>query len=348
MMNVWQRQVLSGTLTFFGFTILILTITFYAFPFHSWEDLWDREVLDMPYIFFVILMALSFGFVTGVIQGWFWRRQLYTIEHCLFELTKGNERVREEVDLKEMKQIEDAINELEDKMTKQTELAQRMVTERAEEREKSLQEVVVQERNRLARELHDSVSQQLFAASMMMSAINETDTDDLASRKKQMKMVERMIHQSQLEMRALLLHLRPIALKDKSLSEGAEELLYELTQKVPMDIHWSVETLSLEKGIEDQLFRILQEAVSNTLRHAKASSLNVMLIERDHSIILRIVDDGDGFDVEEKKASSYGLQNMQERAIEVGGTLNIVSVKEQGTRLEVKIPHWKREAGDND
>lgn len=338
-MNVWQRQVVSGTLTFFSFTVLILSITFYAFPFESWADLWEREVLDMPFVFLVLVISLSFGFVVGIIQGWFWRRQLYDIEYQLGELVKGNELTSGEVDLQEIKRIESTIQSIEEKMTKQTELAQRMVTERAKEREKSLQEVVVQERNRLARELHDSVSQQLFAASMMMSAINETDSADVQATKKQMQMVERMIHQSQLEMRALLLHLRPVALNDKTLSEGTEELLYELTQKVPMDIDWSVESLELEKGIEDQLFRILQESVSNTLRHAKATSLHVMLIERDQNIILRIVDDGIGFDVEEEKTSSYGLRNMQERALEIGGAMKIVSVKEQGTRLEVKVPH---------
>lgn len=345
-MNVWKRQVLSGTLTFLCFTVLLLSITFYTFPFDSWADLWEREVLDMPFAFLVLVISLSLGFVVGIIQGWFWRRQLYSIEYQLVELSKGNELPSIEADLEEIKQIESTVRSIEEKMTKQTELAQRMVTERAEEREKSLQEVVIQERNRLARELHDSVSQQLFAASMMMSAINETNSADVQATKKQMQMVERMIHQSQLEMRALLLHLRPVALKDKSLSEGMEDLLYELTQKVPMDIDWSVESLDLEKGIEDQLFRILQESVSNTLRHAKATALHVMLIERDQNIILRIVDDGVGFDVEEEKTSSYGLQNMQERALEVGGAMKIVSVKEQGTRLEVKVPHRKK-GGDS-
>ena len=83
-------------------------------------------------------------------------------------------------------------------------------------------------------------------------------------------MVEQMIHQSQLEMRALLLHLRPVALKGKNLQEGMKELLVELAQKVPLDIEWKIEDMSLDKGIEDHLFRILQESVSNTLRHAKA------------------------------------------------------------------------------
>ena len=105
-----------------------------------------------------------------------------------------------------------------------------------------------------------------------------------------------------------------------------------------MNIKWKVEDFPVEKGIEDHLFRILQESVSNTLRHAKASLLEILLIKRDGYIILRVSDDGMGFDVEEHRAGSYGLQNMYERAVEVGGHLKIVSLKNKGTRLEVKIP----------
>jgi two-component system, NarL family, sensor histidine kinase LiaS len=195
----------------------------------------------------------------------------------------------------------------------------------------------------LARELHDSVSQQLFAASMMMSAINETKQVESENREaKQMKMVEEMIHQSQLEMRALLLHLRPVPLKGKTLQEGIEELLVELSQKVTMEIGWKVEEFPLDKGVEDHLFRILQESVSNILRHSKAKELEVLLIQRDNFIIMRVVDDGVGFDVEESKAGSYGLQNMHERAVEIGGTCKIISVKNKGTRLEVKVPLMRK------
>lgn len=105
-----------------------------------------------------------------------------------------------------------------------------------------------------------------------------------------------------------------------------------------MDIKWKVEEFPLDKGVEDHLFRILQESISNTLRHSKASMLEVLLIKRDDLIIMRIVDDGVGFEVEEAKAGSYGMQNMHERAVEVGGTLKVISVKNKGTRLEVKVP----------
>jgi NarL family two-component system sensor histidine kinase LiaS len=223
-------------------------------------------------------------------------------------------------------------------MLEQTKLSQKLANEKAEDQEKRIQEMVSQERNRLARELHDSVSQQLFAASMMMSAITESRALSDDRETKQLKLIEETIHQSQLEMRALLLHLRPAALKGKSLQEGVQELLMELMQKVTMSIKWKVEPIPLDKGVEDHLFRILQESVSNTLRHAKATSLDVLLIKRDDFVIMRVSDDGVGFEVDEGKTGSYGLQNMHERAVEIGGTLKIVSLKNKGTRLEVKVP----------
>lgn len=342
-MSTWQRQTVVGVLTFLGFTLVLLGFTFIAFPLDQWSDLWTHTVLDLPYVFLVLTFSISMGILVGLTQGWIWKRTLQAIEYQLGEIVKGNQVVYDQSEVREMNEIESRMKQIEEKFEQQTALAQKVATERAEDREKSLQEVVVQERNRLARELHDSVSQQLFAASMMMSAINDTGPPAEVNLQKQLDMVENMIHQSQLEMRALLLHLRPVALKDKTLAEGIEELLHELTQKVPMEVEWTVEEITLEKGLEDQLFRILQESVSNTLRHAKADSLAVSLIERDQNIILRVIDDGIGFDVEEEKASSYGLQNMQERASEVGGALKIVSLKDQGTRLEVKVPYRKRE-----
>ncbi|WP_028784245.1 sensor histidine kinase [Thalassobacillus devorans] len=347
-MNMIVRQILSAVL----FSILIAAIiagtTFLAFPLENWKNLWEVEVFDFPYFMLVVSVPIIIGLIIGVVYGWFWRRKLHGIDRQLNELVKGQKRSEPENEtIQEIIDIEKHLAQLEEKMNKQVELSQRLATERTNEREKSLQEVVVQERNRLARELHDSVSQQLFAASMMMSAINEGDRTEHTAIKKQLAMVEKMIHQSQLEMRALLLHLRPVALKGKSIREGVEELLSELTQKVPMTIEWNIEDLKLDKGVEDQLFRILQESISNTLRHAKADKLHVLLIERDRLVILRIVDDGIGFDVEQAKSSSYGLQNMQERAYEVGGTFKLVSIEGQGTRLEVKVPALK-EGEDND
>ena len=216
---------------------------------------------------------------------------------------------------------------------------QRIIDERAEEQDKLIQERIIQERQRLARELHDSVSQQLFAASMLLSAI--TENNEVAIAQKPVLQVERIVQQAQLEMRALLLHLRPAPLNNKSLAEGLEELLIELREKVLFDIRFRLEEVTLSKGAEDHLFRIAQETLSNTLRHAQATEVDVLFVERDGLAIFRVQDNGVGFKDGDGKGGSYGLQNVKERAIEIGGTCKIVSVPSQGTIVEVKLPARK-------
>jgi two-component system, NarL family, sensor histidine kinase LiaS len=338
-MTTAMRQILWG-LTLGIILFIAVTLSFVlVFPVAKLSDLWNRELMDIPFIIFTFSISVVLGVAFGMASGTYWRKQFGTVDNWLFQLEEGQEP---EIELNqaysEISSISKRVGKLHKQISEKAMLSQRLATEKAEEQESRIQEIISQERNRLARELHDSVSQQLFAASMLMSAINETKGPSEEREAKQLKMVEEMIHQSQLEMRALLLHLRPVALKGKSLQEGIEELLIELRQKVTMNIKWKVEPFPLDKGVEDHLFRILQESVSNTLRHAKAEELEVLLIKRDDKVIMRVVDDGVGFSVEETKAGSYGLQNMHERAGEIGGTLKIVSVENKGTRLEVKVP----------
>jgi NarL family two-component system sensor histidine kinase LiaS len=351
-MSTTGRQIVWCAGFSFLVAIIVSAIFVIVFPLNDWSDLWDKHFMNIPFVIFIPAFSITIGVILGAISGLFWRRQILVIDHSLHLLEEGRQsEVKEKPSITEMQTIAKRIEKIGKQMSEQAKLSQRLATEKVEDKEVIIQEIIEQERTRLARELHDSVSQQLFAASMMMSAINETKQEsenENAREAKQLKMVEEMIHQSQLEMRALLLHLRPAALKNKSLQEGIEELLIELSQKVTMDIKWKVEAFPLDKGVEDHLFRILQESVSNTLRHSKASSLEVLMIKRDDLVILRIVDDGVGFEVDETKAGSYGMQNMHERAVEVGGTLKVVSVKNKGTRLEVKVPVMINGDGAND
>jgi two-component system, NarL family, sensor histidine kinase LiaS len=338
-MTTAMRQILWG-LTLGIILFIAVTLSFVlVFPVAKLSDLWNRELMDIPFIIFTFSISVVLGIAFGMASGTYWRKQFGTVDNWLFQLEEGQEpEIDQNQAYAEISSISKRVSKLHKQISEKAMLSQRLATEKAEEQESRIQEIISQERNRLARELHDSVSQQLFAASMLMSAINETKGPSEEREAKQLKMVEEMIHQSQLEMRALLLHLRPVALKGKSLQEGIEELLIELRQKVTMNIKWKVEPFPLDKGVEDHLFRILQESVSNTLRHGKAEELEVLLIKRDDKVIMRVVDDGIGFNVEEAKAGSYGLQNMHERAGEIGGTGKVVSVQNKGTRLEVKVP----------
>lgn len=206
--------------------------------------------------------------------------------------------------------------------------------------EDTKEEIIEKERTRIARELHDSVSQQLFAAMMMLSAINETIGDQLSEQyKKQLLKVEEVIGNAQTEMRALLLHLRPIALEERSLKQGITSLLEELYSKVSLTLKWELMETRLDSGIEDHLFRIVQEAVSNTLRHAQASLLEVYLHQTEDSVTLKIVDNGVGFNSDQPdKVGSYGLRNMRERVTGLGGSFKTVSIKNQGTIIDISIP----------
>ena len=189
---------------------------------------------------------MTVGLIYGVVSGMFWKRQLERVDEGLHFLEQGRLPSQQETyPIQEMAKMEERMQLIHKQINEQTKLSQKMANEKAEDQEKQIQEIVSQERNRLARELHDSVSQQLFAASMMMSAINESQAEYGKNGNKQLKMVEEMIHQSQLEMRALLLHLRPVALKGKSLQEGMKELLIELSQKVTMDIKLENRSISL-------------------------------------------------------------------------------------------------------
>ncbi|WP_347940248.1 sensor histidine kinase [Peribacillus simplex] len=347
-MSILTRQILTALGVAFVLSLALPAAVFFIFPLSDWSLLWEKVVMGLPFVIFLPSLVMTVGLIYGVVSGMFWKRQLERVDEGLYLLEQGRLPSQQETyPVQEMAKMVERMHLIHKQINEQTKLSQKMANEKAIDQEKQIQEIVSQERNRLARELHDSVSQQLFAASMFMSAITESQSDMEKTEMKQFKVVEEMIHQSQLEMRALLLHLRPVALKGKSLHEGMKELLLELAQKVTMDINWKVEPVTLDKGIEDHLFRILQESISNTLRHAKASSLEVLLIVRDGLIILRITDDGIGFNVEESKTGSYGLQNMHERAVELGGTMQLVSVPNKGTKLEVKIPLLNT-GGDHD
>lgn len=347
-MRIIIRYVAVGIIFSVLVTLVMVTTTLFVFPPGDWEDLLTKKLFDVYFIALIIGISILLGVILGLSTGWYWKQHLRIIDRQLNEVIKGQSIPHLSVQDTEMIKINKSIVKLQEKWNKLTEISQKQASERAHEREKSLQDIVTQERTRLARELHDSVSQQLFAASMMMTAINEANPKVYDDVKDQLAMVEKMIHQSQLEMRALLLHLRPAALKDKSLQEGITELLDELLEKVPMKLDANMGNFTIERGIEDHLFRIAQESISNTLRHAQATMLQVTLIEEDGIIIMRIIDNGVGFDIAAVRSSSYGLDNMRERAIEIGGTFKAISLPDQGTRIEVKIPMLKCEDGTDD
>ena len=325
--------------------------TVFLFLFRRWiryeivETLSIQEILGTITLF--LLMILFFGFVTAAAMLILNRQAERKIGEQLLMIQKAKHRlVKEEdspnwimeatvVDLNDFYEQTAALSERLEKLSLEVQQLgskpQFLGTETKEQ-------VIQEERRRIARELHDSVSQQLFAAMMMISALNERADKFDEKEQKQLKMIERVLSQAQSEMRALLLHLRPISLESKSLKSGIEGLLVELQTKVQMKIHWDIEDVKLPEGVEDHLFRIAQELLSNTLRHSHATTLEVYLRQLDSTVLFKIEDNGVGFNSEEILPGSYGINNMKERVQGLGGQVRIVSFPNQGTTIEIKIP----------
>ena len=325
--------------------------TVFLFLFRRWiryeivETLSIQEILGTITLF--LLLILFFGFVTATAMLILNRQAERKIGEQLLMIQKAKHRlVKEEdspnwimeatvVDLNDFYEQTAALSERLEKLSLEVQQLgskpQFLGTETKEQ-------VIQEERSRIARELHDSVSQQLFAAMMMISALNERADKFDEKEQKQLKMIEHVLSQAQSEMRALLLHLRPISLESKSLKSGIEGLLIELQTKVQMKIHWDIEDVKLPEGVEDHLFRIAQELLSNTLRHSHATTLEVYLRQLDSTVLFKIEDNGVGFNSEEILPGSYGINNMKERVQGLGGQVRIVSFPNQGTTIEIKIP----------
>lgn len=201
------------------------------------------------------------------------------------------------------------------------------------------EDIVEGERRRIARDLHDTVSQELFASSMILSGL----TSNLASISQenmcqQLQTVKQMIETAQRDLRILLLHLRPSELDGKSLVEGFELILKEVSDKSSVQVHFQHQVGKLPKLVEEHLFRIAQEIISNTLRHAHAKHLDVYLIQNDNELQLKMADDGVGFEQSEDQKISYGLENIQERVEDMAGTLKIRTAPDKGVAIDIRIP----------
>ncbi|MGT2961350.1 sensor histidine kinase [Streptococcus caballi] len=206
------------------------------------------------------------------------------------------------------------------------------------------QEIVKQERKRIARDLHDTVSQELFASSMILSGVSQSlDHLDKKQLKLQLTTVEELLQNAQNDLRILLLHLRPTELENRSLSEGFDMILKELTDKSNIEVVYQKNIGQLPKTIEDNIFRIAQEFISNTLKHAKATRLEVYLNQTETELQLKMIDDGIGFDMDEVHDLSYGLKNIEDRVDDMAGTVKFLSQKDKGVSMDIRLPLVKEE-----
>jgi signal transduction histidine kinase len=206
------------------------------------------------------------------------------------------------------------------------------------------QSATLLERQRLARELHDSVSQALFSLTMhARTAERHLATEGIGADSPAAEQVTRMRELTAgalAEMRALIFELRPGALADEGLAAAIGKQAAALTSRtgVPVDVTAPAERVGLAADAEEHLYRLALEALNNALKHAGAGRLVVTLAARGGELRLVVEDDGAGFDPAVPRPGHMGLHTMHDRASAAGGRLVIDSAPGCGTRVEVVVP----------
>jgi signal transduction histidine kinase len=204
----------------------------------------------------------------------------------------------------------------------------------AQERLRGL--AVIEERNRLARDLHDSVKQQVYAISMQLGAARallekEQPAYDPVTE------AERLAQQAGAELTTLIRELRPPTLERKSLQEALQEHVRGWSRQNGIAVDLNLDGVSsIPLAGEETLFRVAQEALANVARHSKAQHVTVELAAKENDIVLTVEDDGVGFDLSQTE-KGVGLDSMRERLETIGGQLSLSSEPVGGTRVRASI-----------
>jgi PAS domain S-box-containing protein len=214
-----------------------------------------------------------------------------------------------------------------------------VVIENARLRQRAEQAAVMEERERLARDLHDAVSQSLFSASVIAEALPRFWERDPNLVQQSLADLHRLTRGALAEMRALLLELRPAALVETELDKLLGQLIEAIIGRTRLDASLEMEgQLRLPLEVKLNLYRIAQEALNNISKHARASRISVRLNGRPDRVLLCIRDDGRGFNPHQVSLDHLGLSIMQERAEAIGATLTITSRADYGTEVVVVWP----------
>jgi NarL family two-component system sensor histidine kinase LiaS len=197
----------------------------------------------------------------------------------------------------------------------------------------------LEERNRMARDLHDSVKQQMVATAMQLSAAQAIFERDPEAAQECLKEAENLSHQAQRELTDIIRELRPPGMDGKGLPEALREYTAAWSKQSGVGAKVSIQVeRSLESSIELPLFRVAQEALANVRRHSGANQVELILETTHTRVTLTIHDDGCGFDVDQVQGHGFGLGNMVERIQSLQGEFTLKSGTGQGTMLTARIP----------
>ncbi|WP_195571985.1 sensor histidine kinase [Paenibacillus sp. 1001270B_150601_E10] len=289
-----------------------------------------------------MLTVLIVSTFTGYIAGLRLQRRLDVLHEGMMQVSKGNGsyRIKENDEDASFSRLYDDFNKMVSTMEHKIKVLQKLTEQQDYERERVSETIVQEERKRLARDLHDTVSQQLFAMHMASSSLPKMMELDPERGKAVIEQLIGISHTAQRQMRGLIAQLRPIELDGKTIVEALHYWFPDYCNQNGLQGKLDLQVNdSLSDAKEHQLFLLIQEAMANVVKHAKARQVTLTLQEEDNRIMLHVADDGVGFNRNAvSNGGSYGLSTMNERVDKLGGHMELISTPGAGTTIRVLIP----------
>jgi PAS domain S-box-containing protein len=226
-----------------------------------------------------------------------------------------------------------------------------LAVENARLYEQAEQAAALAERNRLARGLHDSVTQSLYSVTMYAEAAARLlDSGQGTTAAEYLREARDTAQEALREMRLLIFELRPLVLEESGLAGALQTRLDAVEKRAAVQVEYRVEGVEemadadwLPLSVQQELYHIAQEALNNSLKHAKAEHLRVCLRLEEDVVFLEVADDGGGFDPAATTGrGGLGLPGMRERVQRLGGRLAINSAPGSGTKVSVEVPRGER------
>lgn len=203
--------------------------------------------------------------------------------------------------------------------------------------------IVMEERERIGMDLHDGIIQSLYGVGLsLQNAVLQFDNNEQEG-KQHIDDALNAINEAIRDIRAYILDLRPRQLRNQDLYMGIESLIREFRANTLVDVEFEKDIAYIERVSDENseiLFHVCQEALANVAKHARATKVNVRLWETPQRIMLKVNDDGVGFDLSKiNQRLGHGLSNMNTRVETVGGGIEIISIRHQGTTVLAWVPN---------
>jgi NarL family two-component system sensor histidine kinase LiaS len=276
----------------------------------------------------LVFFTLAAGAV-GTVFGFFTARTLSRRLHTVSEAADSWSRGDFSVFIQDRSQ--DELGQLSKRLNLMAEQLQNLLQAR-------LELASLEERNRLARDLHDSVKQQVFATAMQVGAARALMARDPQAAVEHLDQAEHLARQAQSELNSLIRELHPVNMQGQGLVSAVRDYLHNWSQQTGISVKIRVEgERPLPLNTELALFRILQEALANVAKHSRATQVDLHLVWEQSDFTLAIRDNGRGFDPSSAENKGFGLNSMRERAQTLGANLDVDSATGEGTRIIIQL-----------